>query len=305
VTTLEEPRPVAAEAPLGSPPTVRLLLAAVVSIGIAALVYVVFVRTALGQRFDNAALAGSRLQLAATRATDVSQLQRITADSFAVALVLIAIFGVLRGRPRLGIGAAVAAAIAVIGTDALKEHLLTRPTLVHSDRILTSNTFPSGHTATAIACALALIMVTRPRWRGVAAVVAGTYAWVTAAQVQTAGWHRSSDAIGAALLGFAAVAMVAALLSRWRPIGYVGRPRHRAALSVLGVVWLVAAATAGFEAVRVIRYLRDHDPSLALTRAVQNDAYHFSVSLTVVVVVSLIMTMLVLLRGCDLDQPAT
>jgi membrane-associated phospholipid phosphatase len=271
---------------------------------VAAVVYLGFVHTSLGQRFDNAALTGSHLQHWRTRKNDISQLQRITADSFAVVLLVIAVAGILRRRPRLGVGAALAAAVAVIGTDVLKNYVLPRPDLTHNPLTITANTFPSGHTAAAIACALALVMVTPPRWRGVSAVVAGSYAWITAAQVQTAGWHRPSDAIGAALLSFAAVATVSAVLSRWRPRSYIESSRHLVALAVLGVVWLGAAATAGFEAVRVLHYLTAHDTSLTLTTSVENDAYHFSVGVSIVVVVSLLMILLVLFRGLDLDEPA-
>jgi membrane-associated phospholipid phosphatase len=302
VSVLDQPRRVTAGDHPVAPPTARLLVAAALSTALAAMVYLVFVHTSLGQRFDNAALIGSQLGHASTRANDVTQLQRISADSFAVVLAALAVLGIIRRRPRLGISAAVAAAIAVIGTDVLKNHLLTRPDLVAGVRA--NNTFPSGHTATAIACALALVMVTAPRLRGLAAVIAGSYAWITAAQVQTAGWHRPSDAIGAALLGFAAVATVAALLSRWRPSGYVERSRHLVSLSVLTVIWLAGAAIAGLEAIRVLHYLAAHDASLTLTSGIERDAYHFSVGVTVVVVVSMLMLLLLLLRGHDLDEPA-
>jgi membrane-associated phospholipid phosphatase len=302
VSVLDQPRRVTAGDHPVAPPTARLLVAAALATALAAMVYLVFVHTSLGQRFDNAALVGSQLGHASTRENDVTQLQRISADSFAVVLAAIAVLGIIRRRPRLGISAAVAAAIAVIGTDVLKNHLLSRPDLVAG--ALSNNTFPSGHTATAIACALALVMVTAPRWRGLAAVIAGSYAWITAAQVQTAGWHRPSDAIGAALLGFAAVATVAALLSRWRPSGDVERSRHLVSLSVLSVIWLAGAAIAGLEAIRVLHYLAAHDPSLTLTSGIERDAYHFSVGVTVVVVVSMLMLLLVLLRGHDFDEPA-
>jgi membrane-associated phospholipid phosphatase len=301
VSVLHQPRPATATTQRVTPPTVRLLVAAALMTVLAAAVYLVFVRTSLGQRFDNAAFAGSQLGHATTRANDASQLQRISADSLAVVLAGIALFGVVRRRPRLGVAAAVAAGIAVVGTDVLKKYLLGRPDLVGG--ALASNTFPSGHTATAIACALALVMVTPPRWRGLAAVVAGSYAWITAAQVQTAGWHRPSDAVGAALLGFAAVATVAALLSYWRPTRYVEQSRHLVSLAVLGVIWLVGAAVATLEAARVLRYLAGHDARLTLTQAVERDAYHFSIGITVLVVVSMLMLLLVLLRGHDLDEP--
>jgi membrane-associated phospholipid phosphatase len=302
VSVLHQPRQATASRDEVRPPTVRLLAAAALATVLAAAVYLVFVRTSLGQRFDNAARLGSELGHASTRSNDVSQLQRISADSFAVVLAGIALFGIMRRRPRLGVAAAVAAGIAVVGTDILKSYLLGRPDLIGG--ALAANTFPSGHTATAIACALALVMVTPPRWRGLSAVVAGSYAWITAAQVQTAGWHRPSDAIGAALLAFAAVATIAALLSYWRPSRYAEQSRHLVSMAVLGVIWLAGAAIAVLEAVRVLRYLAGHDARLTLTRAVERDAYHFSIGITVLVVVSMLMLLLSLLRGHDLDEPA-
>jgi membrane-associated phospholipid phosphatase len=282
----------------------RLIIAAAVSAVLAAAVYVLLVHTALGQRFDNAALLGARQQQASTRVTDISILQRITADSFAVVLAILVGLGLIRRRPRLGVGVALAAAIAVVGTDVLRKVVLDRPSLVGSDASFPSvNTFPSGHTATAIACALALVVVSPPAWRGISAVLAGSYAWFTAAAVQTAGWHRPSDAIGAAFLGFAAVAVVAAIVAAWRPIGSGRRIAHFPALAVLGVVWLVAGTASALNGARVLRFLADHSDSLGTTPAIRSDAYHLSVNLTIVVVVSLLATLLILLGSTDLDEP--
>lgn len=267
----------------------------------AAVVYVLFVRTGLGQRFDNAALAGSYQQLPSARAADISWLQRITADSFALVLVILAAIGVARRRPRLGIAAAFSAGIAVVGTDLLKYDVLARPYLVRSDYLLRPNTFPSGHSATAIACAFALVVVCPPRWRGVAAVVAGSYGWLTAAQVQTAGWHRPSDAIGAAFVAFTAVTLVAAAVALWRPTAPYRRSRHVVAFAVLGLVWLVAAAITALDMARVLHFLVTHADALSYTSAIQDDAYQISVNLTVVVVVTLLIALLALIGRQDLD----
>ncbi|HWB67849.1 MAG TPA: phosphatase PAP2 family protein [Mycobacteriales bacterium] len=284
-------------------PAARLTAAAVVSAVLAGVAYVIFVRTGLGQRVDNAALAGSLHQLPQTRMEDASLLRRISADSFALVLVVIAVIGLLRRRPRLGIGVAVAAGVAVIVTDLLKSDILTRPFLSTTDGLLPVNSFPSGHTATAIACALALVVVTPPRWRGLAAVVAGTYAWLIAAWVQTAGWHRLSDAIGAAFIAFSAVALIAALVAVWRPVGTVSSARQWPAQLVLGLIWLGAVGYFGWYAAKVLHFLSVHSDATALTPAVQNDAYQISLSLTVAIVVSLLMALLALLGRCDLDQP--
>jgi membrane-associated phospholipid phosphatase len=220
-----------------------------------------------------------------------------------VVLALIVLFGVLRRRPRLGLAVAMAAGVAVVGTDLLRKVLLTRPPLVHSDLVASVNTFPSGHTAAAISCAFALVVVSPPAWRGISAVVAGSYAWFTAAAVQTAGWHRPSDAIGAALLSFAVVALLSAVVAVRRPVGQGTRYLHAPAFVLLGVVWLGAAALSALYAVRVLRFLATHSASLQVTRPILDDAYHFSVNLTVVVVVSLLMLLLLLLGRHDLDQP--
>jgi hypothetical protein len=281
----------------------RLVIAAVVALLLVAVDYVLLVHTGLGQRFDNAALRGSNQQAISTRIGDISSLRRITADSFALVLLILVGFGWVRRRPRLGISVAVAAGVTVIVTDLLRIHLLSRPHLVESDAVNPANTFPSGHTATAVTCALALVVVAPPAWRGLCAVLAGSYAWVTAAAVQTAGWHRPSDAIGAAFLGFAAVALVAAIVAARRPLGTGRRVGHVPAFVVLAVVWLVTAAIALRSTIRVLHYLGGHADSAGLTPAVLNDAYQFSVNLTIMVVVSLIAAMLVLLGRHDLDEP--
>jgi membrane-associated phospholipid phosphatase len=283
--------------------TRRLVVAAAISAIVCAAVYVLLVHTALGQRFDNAALIGSEQQVGTAKLTEESILRRITGDSFAVVLALIVLFGVVRRRPRLGIAVALAAGTAVVGTDLLRKVILTRPALVHSDVAFPVNTFPSGHTATAISCALALVVVSPPSWRGISAVIAGSYAWFTAAAVQTAGWHRPSDAIGAAFLGFAAIALLTAGIAAWRPIGYGNRFGHVPAFVVLGVVWIGAAAYAAVNALRVLRFLANHSETLNPTSAILSDAYHFSIGLTIVVVISLLGALLLLLGRADLDEP--
>lgn len=283
----------------------RLVVAAIMSAVITAAIYMVMVHTHLGQRFDNAALIGSHQQVGTAKSTDESLLDRITADSFAVVLALIVAFGVLRRRPRLGFAVAVAAGLAVVVTDLLRLHVLDRPGLVASNSYMYANTFPSGHTATAISCALAIVIVSPPAWRGISAVIAGSYASFTAAAVQTAGWHRPSDAIGAAFLSFGVVSLLAAWVAAKRRIGTGTRFAHIPAFLLLGAVWLLGAAYSVINAIRVLRFLRGHPETFSPTRAIYAQAYHFSIGLTIVVVVSLLATMLLLLGRSDLDEPAS
>ncbi len=283
---------------------VRLVIAAALCVLLAAVTYLLLVRTHLGQRFDNAALLGSQQQSLSSRVHDYFFLTRIRAGTFAVVLAAIALYGVLRRRPRAGVALAGAALLAVVGTDIAKKVILTRPFLVPTDIIRTENTFPSGHTATAIGCALAIVVLSPPAIRGIVAILVGWYAWVVAADVQTAGWHRPSDAIGAALLTFATVAVIAALLAWRRPMGTGRRTGHWVAYPVLTIVGLASGILTGLNASRALAILRSTTDSPRPRPALLNDAYQFSVNLTVVVVVALLILLLVLLDNNDLDQPA-
>ena len=280
----------------------RLAIAAAAALIAATLCYLLLVRTSLGQRFDNAAYMGSQASPSSPRVADGNQLHRITADSFALVLLLLVGIGAFRHRIRLGVGSALAAGVAVIGTDVLKRWVLDRPPLTATDAYVPGNTFPSGHTAAAVACAMALVLVCAPRWRGLAAVVAGAYGWITAAQVQTAGWHKPSDAIGGALLAFASVAAVAALVARHRPV-YVETARpHRIAFAVMASIALIDGLAMVVGLIHVLRDFRRNVPSLLETSSIRSDAYFTGVTLTVFVVVLLVMALLALLGRVDIDH---
>ena len=280
----------------------RLAFAAAIALMAAILCYLLLVRTSLGQRFDNAAYLGSQASAPGPRAVDGDQLRRITADSFAVVLVALVGMGVLRRRVWLGIGSALAAGVAVVGTDVLKHWILRRPALTATDSYVPGRTFPSGHTAAAVACALALVLVCAPRWRGLAAVVAGAYGWITAAQVQTAGWHKPSDAIGGALLAFASVAAVAALLAWRRPVSMESARPHRIAFAVLAAVGLIDGLAMVLGLIRVLRDFKKSVPSPFETASIRSDAYFTGVTVTVFVVVLLVMAALALIGRVDIDH---
>jgi membrane-associated phospholipid phosphatase len=279
----------------------RLAIVSVVAVVAATGCYLIMVRTTLGQRFDNAAYLGATDQVGSLTAND--QLRRITGDSFALVLVVLVVLGAVRRRLLLGLGAAFAAALAVVGTDLLKDHILTRPPLT-VDLLAVGNTFPSGHTATAVSCAMALVIVSPPRWRGVAAVTAGAYAWITAAEVQTAGWHRPSDAIGASFLAFAAITAVSAALALTRPVTWNRTVHHRVAQGILGLVGLADLIVIGWGLVRVLGYLRDHADGL-LAPGLREDAYVTGLAVTVGVVVVLLMIVLAMVGRADLGAPAS
>jgi membrane-associated phospholipid phosphatase len=272
---------------------VRLLTASVLAYGATAICYLLMVRTSLGQRFDRAAYLGIPGQDPTVTRVSNTLLQQITAHSLLVVLLVLIAIGVLRRRPLLGIAAAFAAGISVVLTDLSKAHVFSRP-------LGSPTSFPSGHTATAVACAMALVLVSRPAWRGVAAVVAGTYGWVTAAQVQLAGWHQPSDAIGGACLAFASVTAVAGAVAWVRP---VERDRRGTPGWAVGVLWAVAATAAAGTAWGLVRVLGDlrHQGTSTGSAAIHHAAYLTGLAMTVGVVVLLLLALIALLDRWDFD----
>ena len=268
----------------------RLLVASVLAYGATVACYVLMVRTSLGQRFDRAAYLGIPGQSPAEVRINNTALQQITGYSLGVILLVLVVIGVLRRRPLLGIAAAFAAGLAVVLTDAAKAHVFTTST----------SSFPSGHTATAVACAMALVLVSRPAWRGVAAVAAGSYAWATAAQVELAGWHRPSDAIGAACIAFGSVSAVAGVMAWLRPVERDRRGPAAWAVVVLGAVAVAAAAFTAWGLVDVLGQLRRHSTATE-SAAIHHAAYLTGLAMTIEVVVVLLLILLALLGRSDFD----
>jgi membrane-associated phospholipid phosphatase len=275
---------------------VRLLIVAVLAIGGAALGYVVARRTSPGLRYDSAAYSGSIPINPAVLGGRV--LRYITGDSLAVVLVVLVVIGFVRRRRLLGVTAAFAAGATAVVTDVLKDEVFTRPYFARH-LPLVANTFPSGHTATAVVCAMALMLVSPPRWRGVVAVVAGAYGWITAIQAQTTSAHRPSDVIGAALLALAAVAGVAGLLAWFRPVGRAPG-RHAVSQAVLGVLAAIAAVVTIWNFTKIVGRLQLRKAGEFGSAAVQHDAFLAGTAFSVVVILGLVMALLALLRDAEL-----
>ncbi|HEX3898040.1 MAG TPA: phosphatase PAP2 family protein [Mycobacteriales bacterium] len=280
-----------------------LLIAAAVAAILAVTAYLLIVRTRLGQRFDNAALVGSLQQSDTSRLHDASFLGHITTKSFAAALIGMVLIGLARRRPRLGVTVAATALVGLLGIDFIKDHVLTRPFLVASDATRTANTFPSGHTAIAIGGAFALVVLSPPLIRGVVAILAGAYSWAVAADVQSAGWHRPSDAIGSVLICFALICVAVVVLARFRPRSEGRRLTHVPAYVVLGAVLVFSLSLSIYNAVRVLHALRVSADAVTFTHSVLNAAYLFSINLTVAMVVFALISLLVLLGPFDFDAP--
>ncbi|OKL48652.1 phosphatase PAP2 family protein [Boudabousia marimammalium] len=151
----------------------------------------------------------------------------------AVGILSFAIVG-WRRRWMLGWRSLAALLLTVITVQILKRDILTRPDLGITYDL--PNSFPSGHTAGAVAVAVALIIAVSPYWRADFALAGG--AWVSLVGIATVinSWHRPSDVIAAII-----IAGTFALL--FTPIEVSRRPQSRKAnriMRLLGVGgWLL------------------------------------------------------------------
>jgi membrane-associated phospholipid phosphatase len=275
----------------------RLIIASALGVGGATLCYFLMRRTSLGQRFDSTAYQGSLpINPAVLGGT---ALRGITGETLAAVIVFLVVIGFVRRRPLLGAAAAVATGLTVLIADLLKNDLFTRPFFTR-DVPLVANTFPSGHTAAAVASAMALVLVSPPRWRGPVAVVAGAYGWITAIQAQTTSSHRPSDVIGAAFLAFAILAVVAALLALLGPVGSARLRYYGLSQAVLGLLAVLAVGTTVWGLVRIVGRLPARPVSNHRSAAVNYHAFITGVALSVAVVIALLMALLALLGDAEL-----
>jgi PAP2 superfamily protein len=272
----------------------RLLLASVLGCAATALCYFLLVHTAAGQRLDDAAYHGAVHSGSQHFRFIDAQLRRIDERSLKLTMVAMFGLGLLRGRPLLGVGAAVVAGGPVAAGHFLRYHVLDRPPFVVGSGI--DKTFPSDHVAAAAGIAMAVVLVSPPLLRGVVAIVGGVFAAAVAAQVQVIGWHRASDCIGACLLAFVFASGVAGILAWTRPGRARKKWRHWWALGVMTAAGIIALTMGALSAVKGIG-----PPGRAASVAVQHHAYLASVQATIGVVAVLLVALLLLLGDADFD----
>ncbi len=208
-------------------------------------VYLIAVRTEVGQRFENAVWVGAGQTAYQRPAQATSALNLIGTWSVAAALALIFVIGLLRRQIVLA-GAGVALVGASVGTSELLKSALSRPNLVPGWSSGSGNSFPSGHTTIAMAVMFGLILVAPYGLRGLIAFCSAALATEIGALTIVARWHRPSDTLGADLvvLFWASVIILAlAALGRVQPIH--GGPSARSLLTFGPIAFGTAAALCG------------------------------------------------------------
>jgi membrane-associated phospholipid phosphatase len=175
----------------------RLLIAAFASaVGLVAL-YLLAVRTTVGQRVDELAVFENRY----VRTTDADAERYLSIAAGVFVTVGIAVCWMARTRIRLLAVSLIGVVSSYVFAAALREFGFRRTDLVGHDS-LNGASFPSGHTATAVALALAILIVS-PR-RGVTALLAALcLAGSIGTLVVLIPIHRPSDVIGGDLVAFA------------------------------------------------------------------------------------------------------
>ncbi len=200
----------------------RLLLVGLAAAVATALLYVVAVRTPLGQALDDLVLWGRPPADADAVELAWRALATLNLAVVAVATAGLAGIALVVGRPVLAAGVVVIIAGANVTTQLLKEVILERPNLVGSEAYAYGNSFPSGHVTLAASLALAALLVAPRRLRSLVALAGAAYVSVVGMSTLTAGWHRLADAIGAILVALAWAGLVAAVVVTWRG----SMPRH-------------------------------------------------------------------------------
>ncbi|PHP53058.1 phosphatase PAP2 family protein [Actinomyces ruminis] len=156
-----------------------------------------------GQAMEQAALDGSRIG-ARFVSDHARNLLHVVSLPAAIGLVLVVLAGALwRGSRRRALWAAGAVIAINVSTQVLKYVILWRPDYGLFRKFGGMNTLPSGHTAVAASAAVALILVTGPRWRGVAAWAGAALAAAMGYSTLVCQWHRPGDVIAALLLAIA------------------------------------------------------------------------------------------------------
>ncbi len=200
-------------------------LASVASVLALIAIYLIAVRTAHGQRWDDGALAGRVYESERVRNRSEDLLSVITVSSLVTLTAALILTALARRRPRLAVGVGVVVFGSIIATEVLKKLVLTRPALVSEPQHWVENTLPSGHSTIAIALGVGLVLVVPHRRRGIAAVVGFLFGAGIAVGTLTAGWHRPSDALAAVcVVSAVATAMCAVLISTRGGVGADDRP---------------------------------------------------------------------------------
>ena len=198
---------------------VRRFSVALFAAGFFVACYLIFVCTRAGQATDTLAMFALSNLNSSFAPWDQALLREWYLFVLVPLIAAAVIVALVRRRFALGARMLVMVGAATVTTQILKHLVLSRPAL--GITYYMTNSFPSGHTTTAGAAAVALEMVAADRWREVATYLSALVLWLVALAVIVARWHRPSDV-------FAAICVVAVFSLLLSPLELGGERGQRA-----------------------------------------------------------------------------
>ena len=243
--------PVALEQRPGSTSTRRAAGVMVVSFVVLAGMYVLFVRTAHGQRLDEAAVA--RLgQDQPVRATLRTVHQWVTVALVALSVGACLVLTAVRRRWLHSAGAATILVGANLTTEILKHRVLPRPDFGYG----VANSYPSGHITVASSCVFAVLLLVPANRRWVVELAGSIGVALIGVGAVVAAFHVPSDIIGGLAVTSGWGAFVLAVVSTAGADDDVSeRPRSTPAALLLGLA--IAAGVFVVIGVRPGRSVKD------------------------------------------------
>jgi len=281
--------------------SVRLMVAGAVAVGLGVVVYVGFVHTAAGQRWENAVLIGRSQDetLAAVHRANRA-LDHITSMSLGAAVGVLVLIGTVRRCYALTLAAVGTVAGSLALCEVLKHRVLDRPDLVGAPGRLLHNSFPSGHTTIAMSVLFGLALVVPYRLRSAAVGVCSLWATFVGAYTVAAGWHRPSDTIGADLLVLAVACALTAVLARTARVRPAPGTRHPAgSLLLVGPLGCVAVLGLGTGGLLLAGALSGAVPGWSAPGVAYTAGHALAAGFSAATTLAL----LALLHGCDLGRP--
>jgi membrane-associated phospholipid phosphatase len=183
-------------------------------------------------------------------------------DPLPYAIIGLLCVGVALARRRGWRALAIVSLLLVTGatTQALK-HLLAHPRFTEwliPENQIGVTAWPSGHSTAAMTLALCAVLAAPPAWRGVTALVGGTFAVGVGYAVLVLARHFPSDVLGGFLVAGLWTSLAIAALHRIEVPEPARRPLWEPLVPIGGIAALVAAATIGTRA--------DHPAAYSLER---------------------------------------
>jgi membrane-associated phospholipid phosphatase len=214
----------------------RALAVTSVAAVLVAVMYVMFVRTAAGQRFEVLLGAASK-QVGPTRRGVSHVVSDGTVGWIVVSVLACLGIAIVRHRWKAAAAAVAVVASANLTTQVLKHVVLTRPDHGYG----TDNSFPSGHTTVTASLVFAALLVVPVSARWVVQLVGSVGVGVFGAGTVIAGWHYPTDVLAGFAVTLGCGSFVLALVSLTSVEPPTRRPRSHPVALIVGF-----AVAAGF-----------------------------------------------------------